>query len=242
MTTEITVTPQMQEALTWPEKAKAIVISNQETYDEAVAMKKGLAKLRATIVEEFKPMKEAAHKAHKAITAKEGEYLVPITTAEDYLGGGIKRFEDEQDRIRRAEQARLQKIARQQYEADRQERLRQAEIARQQEQERILAEAVQAEAMGIPVAVMELPPAEAFLEPAPYVAPVVAAPTYEKAKGTGIVRTWSAEVYDLKALVKAIADGIVPITYIDANMVALNSRARSDKQLMQVPGVRSVQK
>lgn len=215
----MTATPEFPEALTLPEKAKAIVIRTADDYKQAAEFKITLSDWRKKIVEEFAPMKEAAHKAHKAITAKEGEYLKPITDAEATLKASIIKWQDEQEAIRRAEQARLEAEAR---------------AAAEEERKRREEEALQA-------AIAEGTD-DVYVEPAPYVPPPIAAPTYEKVTGLGITRRWGAEVTDIKKLCRAVADGVVPESYVLPNQVALNQRAAADKQSLIIPGVRSVQK
>ena len=206
------LTPQFPEALTWPERAKALAVKTPEQYAVAASMKIDLASLRKKIVEEFAPMKEAAHKAHKAITSKEGEYLKPLVEAEGILITALKTFEQEQERIR--------------LEA---ERLAREEAIKREEEER-LAAALEAPAEE----------QEAILAAPAYVAPVVVAPTYQKVTGTGVRYTWSARVVDIKKLCKAIADGLVPETFVLPNQPVLNARAKADQTMMKVPGVEAV--
>ncbi len=217
--TTIEITPEFPEALSLPEQAKAITITNAETYTQAANFKITLAGWRKKIVDEFAPMKEAAHKAHKAITAKEGEYLKPITEAEATLKTAIMKWQDEQERLRRIEQRRLEMEAQMQRDLERQQREEEALNA-------AIAEGTE----------------EVYVEPAVYVPPPIAAPTYEPVKGLGITRRWGAEVTDIKKLCRAVADGVVPETYVLPNQVALNQRAQADKQAMMIPGVRSAQK
>lgn len=216
---EMTATPEFPEALTLPEKAKAIVIRTADDYKQAAEFKITLAGWRKKITEEFAPMKEAANKAHKAITAKEGEYLKPITDAEATLKASIIKWQDEQEAIRRAEQRRLELEAQMR-----------RDLERQQREEEALQAAI---AEGTD---------DVYVEPTPYVPPPIAAPTYEKVAGLGITRRWSAEVTDIKKLCRAVADGVVPESYVLPNMPALNQRAQADKQALVLPGVRSLQK
>ncbi len=204
------------EALTLPEQAKAIVITDAASYQVAANFKITLAGWRKKITDEFKPMKDAAHKAHKAITEKEGSYLKPITDAELLLRTSLVKWQDEQERIRRAEQMRLEAEARQRAEAERQQR-----------EEAALQEAI---AVGSD---------EVFVEPAPIEAPVIAAPTYEPVKGLGIKRTWAARVDNMRELCAAIGRGEVSTTYVAAT-AALNERARADKGELKIPGVTAV--
>lgn len=255
-------TPSFPEALTLPEQAKAIAVRDQATYNQAADFKRTLAGWRKKIVEEFAPMKEAAHKAHKAITSKENEYLAPITQAEGMVAIEIRKFEDEQKRIQAAEQRRLEEEARLAAEEDRKRReaeaaeiraaeLKAAEELRQKDEALRLERAAEAErnggdvdaALNTPVIeVPEVAPIEAYVAPPAPVAPVVAAPTFEAAKGLGIRRTWGAEVFNLKMLCAAVATGEVPESYVQPNLVALNARARSDQSMFKVPGCRAVAK
>jgi hypothetical protein len=56
--------------------------------------------------------------------------------------------------------------------------------------------------------------------------------------GTSMRSYYGAEVFDLLALVKAVAAGTVPLDALTPNMVHLNGTARSLKTLMAYPGVR----
>jgi hypothetical protein len=252
-------TPTFPEALTLPEKALGIVIRDQSTYDEAANFKKDLAAWRKRIVEEFAPMKEAAHRAHKAVTAKEGEYLAPITQAEGLIVIQLRRWADEQERIRQAEQRRLEAEARAAAEADRKRREAEAQAIRVEELRRAseirakdealrLERALEAEKAGgdveaaLAAPILDVPevlPVEAYMAPEAPIVAAVAAPTYEAVKGLGIPRTWRAEVFSMRLLCAAIGRGEAPFDYVKETP-ALNSRARADKQLMNIPGVRAV--
>ena len=64
-----------QEALTLKEQVTAISVTNIETYASAGELGKNIKTLREKVVDYFKPLKDAAFKAHKTITAKEAEEL-----------------------------------------------------------------------------------------------------------------------------------------------------------------------
>lgn len=62
-----------------------------------------------------------------------------------------------------------------------------------------------------------------------------------KVDGVSIREVWSAEVTDLMALVRAVADAKAPLAYLQANKAALNTVARAQKtELNTIPGVRAV--
>jgi hypothetical protein len=136
--------------------------------------------------------------------------LVPVGEQKNSLRLGMKTFEDEQERIRRAEQARLE------------------EEARKAAEEAALAQAVALEQNGHKAA------AEAVIA-APVVAPAVYVPkTTPTGFGNATRRTWGAEVTDLMALVKAVAAGTVPIQALEANTVFLNGQARMLKAALAI--------
>lgn len=75
----------------------------------------------------------------------------------------------------------------------------------------------------------------------PVVSTQAAAPV-QRVTGVSTREYWTAEVTDLKALVKAVASGACPLTYIEGNAKALNATMRASKGQMQIPGVRAVRK
>ncbi len=159
-----------------------------------------------------------ARRLKDSLTNRRDEMLDPLTAQKKTIVAGMKTFEDDQARIRRAEQARLE------------------EEARKVAEEAALAQAVALEADGHKTA------AEAVIA-SPVVAPAVYVPTnVPRGMGQFTKRTWGAEVTDLMVLVKAVAAGTVPIQAIEANSVFLNQQARALKSALAYPGVRAVEK
>ena len=60
--------------------------------------------------------------------------------------------------------------------------------------------------------------------------------------GISFRSTWSAEVTDFMALVKAVAKGKAHIDMLKPDMTKLNAAARSLKSVMDLPGVEAVEK
>lgn len=146
---------------TLKEQVDAIVVGTVQSYSLAGEMGKGLKELRGKIVDYFAPLKDAAHKAHKAITSKESEELKPLDEAITILRNKMNAFNEEQKRLERIEQARLQKIA---------------DDAAAAEREKLLKAAIKAEEKG------QTDKSETLLDRAEdvYVAPVTVAPTVAK--------------------------------------------------------------
>ncbi len=69
-------------------------------------------------------------------------------------------------------------------------------------------------------------------------APATEAPV--STAGVHVRTTWRAEVVDMAALAKACADGSASLELIEPNMLALNVRAREQKERLAIPGVRAV--
>jgi hypothetical protein len=243
-----------QQALTWPERAAAIKIIDQESYSLAGSMIEDINTLIKGISAEKDPLCKSAHDTWKRMVADRKRYLDPPEEAQKLLRLGCKQFERHQEMLLQEEQRRVD-AERQRLEAeDRERRLAEAKAAQAVEAARIaeirareeaerLATATTFEDLDTPVfAVPELPPVEAFIAPPAPIAATIAAPTFDRTKGLGIRTTWECRVTSVRQLAKAVADGTVPESYMTPNNVALNARARSDKNEMRIPGCVAVEK
>jgi hypothetical protein len=217
MTTEIVVPELEQRALTLPEQACAIYITDQSSLDRAGELLRSVAALRQEITAHYKPLKEKAHAAHKAICEAEASMLAHPVRAEGILRPRVSAYLAEQERLRQEEERRLQ--------AEEEERQRLASIAA----------AVEAEGQG---ASREEVDAIAYEEPVPV--RVIAPPTVQAPRGIAPRETWSAEVTSLRDLAKAVAEGKITDAAILPNMVLLNNQARALKGELKIPGVRAV--
>lgn len=198
--------------------AAEIVVRDAESYQMAGETWKSLTALEKKIKLYWEEDVSSALKLHRSLVAKRDAMLIPVGEQKNTLRLGMKSFEDEQERIRCAEQSRLE------------------EEARKAAEEAALAQAVALEQNGHKAA------AEAVIA-APVVAPAVYVPkTTPTGFGNATRRVWGAEVTDLMALVKAVSSGQVPIQAIEANSVFLNQQARALKAALQYPGVRAVEK
>lgn len=56
-------------------------------------------------------------------------------------------------------------------------------------------------------------------------------------KGASVRKAWKGKVTDIKALCKAIGDGLTPPTLVIADQKALDSMAKATKGSMEIPGV-----
>jgi len=161
-------------AMSIVDQAKAVKVVDVESYRFAGELWKGIGDMIKEVKETFDPICEAANKAHKAATAKRALYLDPLTNAQRSVKQLMSTYDAEQERIRRAEEARL------------------AEIARKEEEERRLQEAITLEAQG------ESEVAEAVMAERVYVAPVVLPKATPKLQGGPVYREiWDFEIVDI---------------------------------------------
>lgn len=197
--------------------AREIVVKDSATYEMAGQSVKELTSLEKKIKEFWAPEKEMASKLHKSLVAKEKAMLDPVGVEKSAKVSSMRAWQDEQERARRAAQA-----------------LAEAE-AKKRAEEAALAHAVALEAAG------DKAGSEAVLS-APVVAPpVYIPPTTPTGYGQFTKKTWKADVFDLMALVKAIAAGTAPIQSVQADTVFLNQQARALKSAMNISGVRALE-
>jgi hypothetical protein len=150
----------------------------------------------------------------KAVARRDG-HISPLQEGRDVLKAALFKYQqDEKERQRKEQEALDLK-------------------AKKEAEDRILQEAMHAEEMG------HKEEAEAILEEPINVAPAIAPVNIPKVKGfTGPRDNYSAQVTDIAALLKAIANGSVPMAAIEPNHVFLNGQARQLKKEMKYPGVR----
>lgn len=213
----------VDEALTWPERARAVVIATADAYVLAAELTKGIKALRARIAETFDPHIQRAHQAHKALVAEKAAAERPLTEAETVIKGKLIAYDAEQDRIRRAEERRL------------------AEEARKAEEARRLDEAAAMEMDAIAAGDPGLQAEAEALISTPVLAPVISLPkATPKVDGISFRETWGGEVTDLLALVKHIAAHPEHLNLVAPNTTAINGLARSLRQSLNIPGIRAV--
>jgi hypothetical protein len=204
-----------QQALTVIERAKIVKIQDQPSYDAATSLLLNeIIPFRKRWKEYWEALRIPAYAAYQGILNKFNEGDKPAEAAERTVKSEIRRWDDEQERIRQELQRKAQE------EAD-----------RQAEEERLQAAIVAEEAGASEQEVSEIVEA-----PVVAVAPPVQA-TYAKATGISGRDNWKAKVTDLHALVKAAAKDKSLLPYLEANESALNARAKADKQTLNIPGV-----
>jgi hypothetical protein len=205
-----------ERALTMPEQARAITITDAPSYERACEFLKAIKGLRQEIADVFDSHIKRAFDAHRALCAEKRDAEAPLAEAERIVKNGLVAWDRVQEQQREAERRRLE------------------EEARREAEDRRLAEAAALAAAGA----TEM--ADALLDE-PVDVPVVAvAPLTPKVNGIAYRETWSAQITDLHALVKYIAANPSHLGLLIANQTALNAQARSLKGQLRIPGVKAV--
>lgn len=200
-------------------RANALMI---RTTDESLQAQEDLKEIKRRykiIHEKFDPPVRAAHTAWKAAKDLYNFFTEPFVKAEEIVKRKVITFQDEVDRKRREEAARIE--AKRQQE----ERERKAELERQAQAAEAKGKKEKAEALREKAEVYVAPPA--FI-----------APEAPQAQGTAFKKTWKGEVTDLRALLGAIFNEKAPLNLILINQSALNAYAKAAKNSMPLPGVR----
>jgi hypothetical protein len=204
-------------AQSWPDRVEAMMVVDQDSYNQAAEALLALAALEKEIIAEYKEPKQKADAAHKAVVALEKKWLAPVQVARSILSPKIRAFENEQKRIQQEAQRRAE------------------EEAQRIADELALQQAAAAEEAGAPDEIVT----QILETPQPVIRPKVA-PVFQKASGLGQTTYYSAELVDVKALCKAVIDGTLPENAVLPNMVLANARARTEKDSFKMPGFKLV--
>jgi hypothetical protein len=219
MTTAIETTEVEKKAITLTERVSALVIVTNEDRMGAEYLMEDLSAAEKAIFGYLDPPRAQAYDLYLSQKKRLDDALNPVKQAKKDAKQKCISWDAVQEAKRREEQARLE-----------------AEARKRAEDEQ-LALAAQLEKEG------DQETAEAVLAEPVQVAPVVVQRTAPAATRLSAGRSvWSAEVTNLMALVKAVAEGRQPITLLEPNMTALNGMARSLKSSLSIPGVRAVER
>lgn len=208
------------EALAWPERARAVVITDDESYTGAANLLKGIKALRQRIADTFNPHIDRAHKAHKALVQEKATAEAPLTEAESIVKRSLVTYQQEQDRKAREEARRLEDEARR---AEETRRLEEAAAI-----ERVAADTGDESMRAMAHEVLDAPVASVAVRPAP-ATPKVAGISYRD--------TYSARVVSLPRLIAFVARNPQFANLLVPNTTALNQLARAQKEMLQIDGV-----
>lgn len=194
-------------------RAGSMTIKSDDDYQSAAEFGR-LLKQRSSEVKDFwKPMKDAAHKAHAEICNKEKAMLQPLVNAEKILKKTMGDYAAEQERKRQEAEAAARKAA-------------------QDEAERKMQEALALEASGKSVA------AEAAMEEAEIMdtaAAAVSVAPVAKPKAAGVTSKKDWEVVSVDGTKVPVAVAGMELRPVD--MGAVMRLIRASKGTVSIPGI-----
>lgn len=118
-----------------------LVITNQDDYQRAAEFGRAIKQEVAAVKEFFKPLKDAAHKAHAAICEKEKSALKPLESAEKLIKSSMSNYLEEEERKRREAEESARKAAAAEMERKLNEAVALSEQGRNDEADAVLEEA-----------------------------------------------------------------------------------------------------
>lgn len=168
--------------------------------------------------EQFRPVIDAAHQAHKKACAFLSAAQAPFRAIRAILPGKVAVFEEAERRKANEERLRLEAAA------------------RAAEQERILADAMAAEEAG------DHDTAEAILCETPTAPVINVAPAIPKVEGSGSRTQWGARVVDMIALVRFVAENPTWVHLLAPSQPEINALGRSQKEKLSIPGLEATKR
>jgi hypothetical protein len=193
-----------KKALAIPDQAKLIVVSDKDSMAMADNTVEAITAMMKEVDTVFKPMADKAFAAHREITGRWKTIKQPLEDAKTYLVNQVKAYQRKVREEAEAEQRRL------------------AEIARKQEEERRLAEALEAEKEG------KVEEAQAIIEEEVFVPTPVVRPDVPKVDGRKYATKWSWKVTDINK---------VPREYLIVDQIKMNGIVRAMKGQTRISGI-----
>jgi hypothetical protein len=192
--------------------AEAIVITNDDEYQQAAAFGRNLKQKMADVKDFFKPIKDAANQAHKAACDRERQMLDPLTKAESTLKLTMGAFLREQEIKRKAQEEEQRRKAEEEAKKKLDEAIAAGEAGDQEKAQDLFTEAVVSESASR---------GPALFIPMP------------KAQGVSSGKDWEVVSVNDKEVPLEVAG--IPIRPVD--MAAVMRLIRSSKGTIRIPGV-----
>lgn len=199
------------------QSANSIKVIDPTTQAQASEHLLAIAAMRKQVSNTFKPMKDAAFRAHRVICEQEAKIDGPLADAERVVKGQIGNFVAEQQRIAREAEKKA-----------REAELERARLEAQAESERLaLEDALVLEAEG------NMQAAEAVMaNPAPapirYVAPAPVAPQVAQVSGVSMREDWDFRI---------VNENLIPREYLTVNESAIRAMGKITKGKAKIAGV-----
>jgi hypothetical protein len=199
------------------QNAVTLKVTNPPTQQLASQILLAIAALRREVADTFRPMKEAAFRAHRTVCEQEKKHDQPLADAERIVKTQIGNFVAEQQRLAREAEDAARKAEKERAEAE----------ALELSQQRAIEDAVALEAIGDTVG------AQAVLDnPAPmpvrYVAPAPIAPQVAQVSGVSLREDWDFRIINEMA---------IPREYLLVNESAIRALGKTTKGKARIAGV-----
>lgn len=193
--------------------ADGFIVETDDDYLKACEFGRLLKRKENEVAEFFKPMKDAAHHAHKAVCDRERAMLQPLKNAEKVLKETVGMYLTEKERQRKEAEEEARKLA-------------------EVERERKFREAVEAEASGNIEAAEEAMSEAVIMEQASN-SITVDTTVPVKTAGTSVRKDWS---------IKSIDPKLVPVDFCGVEIRPVDSAAvmrliRMSKGGISIPGI-----
>ena len=194
--------------------AKTVKVVDPETYTAAGFIWKSLKDMMKEVDEAWDKNIKLWHEGHKNALADKARYYQPLDTASRTVKKLMSDYDLAQERIRIAEQRRLE------------------EIALKAEEERLLQEAILAEAEARASGASKEEAAQeaaAIIEKPVYVPPVILPKETPKVMGMSFRTIWKFRIIDIAK---------IPREYLEPDMVKIGGVVRSLKGQTNISGIR----
>jgi len=228
-------------ALSIIDQGRAVVIRSAVDYKAAGELWITIKGIMKQADDAFDPIVSKTNQAHKEAVAQKAKIYNPLKEVYVFVKSAMSKWDDEQTRIRLAEQRRLEEIARKEEDERRRIELERLEAERKIEEARLLVAAEAAQAAGdkqqsedmiaAAIAATETARQDAAAvnaEPV-YVAPVVIPKTTPKLAGGPVYRTiWKFRITDAAK---------IPRQYLVPDEVKIGQIVRALKRESNIPGI-----
>jgi len=202
----IDITPEREiesQALVMSEQARLISVTDKMSMEIADNTVDEIGKAITRINNHYKPLADAAFKSHRLITTQWNKMKQPLEDVKTHLVNQVKAYQRKVREEAEAEQRRL------------------AEIARKQEEERRLAEAIEAEKEG------NVEEAQAIIEEEMFVPTPIVRPDVPKVDGRIYATKPKARVINKMDVIKVVASNPTLIDLLDINVTVANQKAKA---------------
>jgi hypothetical protein len=224
-----------REGLALVRDAAVLVINDPESFTAAAEQLRLIKTYLRRVHDLMDPVVDAAYKAHKVAVSQRATLLVHAESAERTIKGRLSAYEQEEARKRReAEEAARRE--RERLEAEERARMvaEQARL-RREEEDRRLAEAAAAEAVGdvaraeqiiaAPVVIPPVAPRPVFVAPPP--API------PRVEGVSFRDEWDFEISE---------ESLIPRQYLTPDSTKIRGVVRALKDATAIPGIKVIRR